>query len=347
MKKHLLLLLALSALSALSVMPACRAKEDKAQAKEAVPPLPVDGVDVQTEKIERRVDLTATLAAWEEATVSVEVEGRISEINADLGDNVTRGAVLGRITPVEFVWRKAQTDADLAAAETDYKRLTDLGAKNLVAKQQVDEGRRRLEVAKAAADLAAKKFADTTLRAPFAGTIAKRLVNAGEYIRVGTPAFMIVNADPIKLKGDVPERFASDVKVGDEVQIFIAANPAVPVVGKIVRVGPSVALDSRSFPIEARVDNADGKLKAGSFARASIRTSTIDDALTIPERAVFTFAGNPRVFVVDGGKAHEQPIEIAGKSLDKVLVGKGLNAGQKVAASSVELLTDGRAVTVR
>ena len=111
--------------------------------------------------------------------------------------------------------------------------------------------------------------------------------------------------------------------------------------------GPAVSLDSRSFPIEARIDNPENALKVGSFARVSIRTSTVDDALTIPERAVFTFAGDPRVFLIDDGKAKEQPIEIAGKNLDRVLVAKGLTSGQKVAASSVELLTDGRAVTVR
>jgi len=326
---------------------ACRgATQARADKPLAVQPLSVTVGEVKSEKIETRVDVTGTLAGSQEALVSLEVEGRVAEISADLGDELLRGAVLARVTPVEFAWRKAQADADLAAAEADYKRLTEMSGKNLISQQQLDEGRRRFDISRAAADLADKKYSDTSLRAPFAGFVAKRVINAGEYVRVGTPAFTMVNANPLKLKAEVPERFAGDVRVGDAVQVFVDGRPQ-PLEGKVVRVGPAVALDTRSFAIEARVDNPGNGVKAGTFARAAIVTSTLSDAVTIPESAVTTFAGNPRSFVVEGDTVKEQPIELAGKSFDRVLVAKGLHAGQKVATSSVELLTDGRSVTVR
>ncbi len=310
-------------------------------------PLAITAAEAKNERIEKRIDVTGTLAPSQEAVVSLEVEGQIATINADLGDDVPRGATLAQITPAEFTWKVAQTDADLGAAEADYKRLVDLASKNLVSQQQLDEGRRRLDVAKAAADLAHKKYADTSLRAPFAGQIAKRLINAGEYVKAGTAAFSIVNNRPLKLRADVPERFAGLVTVGNVVQAYTEAQPETPIQGTITRVGPAIAQDSRSFPIEARFDNADGHLKAGSFARASILVQSQDDALTVPETAVMSFAGNPRVFVIDQDVVREQPIEIAGKSQTRVLIAKGLVAGQKVAVTSVELLSDGRTVAVR
>jgi membrane fusion protein, multidrug efflux system len=331
----------------LSLLAACKERgASQALATQVVVPLTITASDVKTERIERRIDITGSLAAWEEAVVSFEVEGRIAEVTADLGDEVARGAVLVRITPVEFAWRKAQSDAELAAAEADFKRLSEMGGKNLISQQQLDEGRRRLDVAKAAADLAEKKFSDTSLKAPFSGRIAKRLVNAGEYARAGGAALQIVNANPLKFKGDVPERYSRDVKVGDEVQAFIEASTT-PLSGKIVRIAPSVAPESRSFAIEARLDNPSGAVKAGTFARLSITTKSFDDAITVPEGAIVNFAGNPRVYVIGDGVAKEQPIEVAGKSLERVLVSKGLSAGQKVATSSLELLSDGRTITVR
>jgi membrane fusion protein (multidrug efflux system) len=117
--------------------------------------------------------------------------------------------------------------------------------------------------------------------------------------------------------------------------------------GTIERVGPSVASDSRSFPIEASIDNSQGAIKPGSFARVSILTQKVETMLTVPESAVIAFAGTPRVFVVQAGKALERVIEIAGKLRDRVLVAKGLQEGEQVVTTGVELLVDGKAVAIR
>lgn len=306
----------------------------------------VSVAEVVSEDIERRIDITGTLAPWEEATISVEVDGRIIEVNVDLGDQVKKDDILARIMPVEYEWKKTQAEADLSTAEADYKRLTQLIASNIASKQQLDEAKRKLDVARAAADLARKKFSDTMLRAPFDGSIAKRFINTGEYIRAGASAFYVVRVNPIKFKGDVPERYAGDIHKDDHVLAYTESS-TLSLPGTIVHVGPSVASDSRSFPVEAEINNSEGRIKPGSFARVSILTHKLQNVLTVPEAAVFTFAGNTRVFVVKDGTALERIIETSGKLHDRVLVVKGLSAGEKVVTTGVELLTDGKPVTVR
>ncbi len=69
--------------------------------------------------------------------------------------------------------------------------------------------------------------------------------------------------------------------------------------------------------------------------------------LTVPETAVTAFAGTPRVFVAKDGKAVERVIETAGKMRDRVLVAKGVTEGEQVVTTGVELLTDGKAITIR
>ena len=307
----------------------------------------VEVATVISEPIERRIDITGTLAAWEEATVSIEVDGRLTELPVDLGDQVKKGDVLCRITPVEYEWKKTQAEADLMKAEQDFSRARKLHASSVMAKEQMDESQRKLNVARATFDLARKKLDDTVLRAPFDGAVGKRLVNPGEYVRAGSAAFYLVRLQPIKFRGDVPERYAGDVHRDDHVLAYTDAGRDNPFAGAVTRVGPSVASDSRSFPVEAEIDNSEAKIKPGSFARVSILTQRVDDMLTVPETAVVAFAGTPRVFLAKDGKAVEQTIEIAGKLRDRVLVAKGVKLNDRVVTTGVELLVDGKAISIR
>jgi membrane fusion protein (multidrug efflux system) len=327
--------------------PGCAKLDKTGKTSAADTPQSITVAAVLMQKIERRVDITGTLAPWEDANISFEVDGRIMEVLVDLGDQVKRGAVLAIVGQEEYVWKKAQADAELEVAEADFKRFKELITNKIVSPQQLAETRRRLDVARAGADLAHKKLNDTVLRAPFDASVGKRLINPGEYVRTGTQAFYLVRLNPLKFKGDVPERYAPDVKMGDQVIAYPESSSQMPAQGIIIRVGPSVYNDSRSFPIEAEIPNQEGAIKPGTFARLSILTKTIENTLTVPENAVFSFAGSPRAFVIENGKAREQTVETAGKTKDRVMVAKGLREGEKVAITGVELLSDGQAVAVR
>jgi membrane fusion protein (multidrug efflux system) len=344
--RHLVVWIILS-ISGILCQPGCAKRDTASKTSGVDTPQSITEAQVVMQKIERRVDITGTLAPWEDANISFEVDGRITEVLVDLGDQVTKGAVLAHVGQEEYEWKKAQAESELEVAEADFKRFKELIANNIVSPQQLAEARRRLDVARAAADLARKKLKDTTLRAPFDAAVGKRLINPGEYVRTGTQAFYLVRLNPLKFKGDVPERYAADVKENDQVIAYPESSGQLTVNGKIIRVGPSVYNDSRSFPIEAEIPNQDGAVKPGTFARLSILTRTIENVLTVPENAVFSFAGTPRVFVVENGKARERTIEPGGKTGDRVMVAKGLREGENVIVSGVELLSDGRAVIVR
>jgi membrane fusion protein (multidrug efflux system) len=184
-----------------------------------------------------------------------------------------------------------------------------------------------LKIAKLNLQSAELNLDKAVITAPFDGVVAKRLVNQGEYIRAGSAAFYLVRLNPIKFKGDVPERFAGDVRKDDQILAYTDVTKEITLAGTIVRVGPSIASDSRSFAVEAKIDNNEGSIKPGTFARISILTKKMENVLTVPEVAVFTFAGTPRVFVAKDGKVSERVIETAGKVRDRVLVAKGLTAG--------------------
>lgn len=335
------------ALAAIAVAAGCGGAKAKERGPTVVPATLIQAAAATEETVVSSVDVTGTLAAWEEAMIALEADGRIIEVRADLGDRVRKGEVLARIAPENYQFRKEQAEAELSAASAEFERLESLGKNQIATQQQLDEGKRRLSMARASAELARKQYADTSLRAPFDGMIARRMINAGEFGRTGAPAFSVVRTDPLKLKMEVSERYISDVKVGGEVEAWSDALPGETLKGKVVRVGPAVSADNRSFPVEARFENAGDRLKPGSFARAKIASVNAHATVLVPETAVVTFAGTPRVFVVDGGKASERTIEVLGRNQGRVMVLKGLAKGETVAVSNVDALSDGAKVTVQ
>src|SRR5262249_38730445 len=156
-------------------------------------------------------------ASPEDSTIAAEVEGKIVGLRVDLGDPVRKDQVLARINPDEYRLRMEQAESQRRLTEANLARVTQLAQSESVAPREVDDARSAADQARAAADLARKKFRDTEVRAPFSGAVAKRSVSAGEYVKVGQPLFEIVELDPLKLTGEVPERYLPDVHVKDEV----------------------------------------------------------------------------------------------------------------------------------
>lgn len=199
--------------------------------------------------------------------------------------------------------------------------------------------------------------ADTTVRAPgsipaasggaapFA--VAARFVSPGEYIREGTAMFRLVDADPIKFRADVPERHLAEIRVGQEVDVSVQAFE-VPFKGRVARVSPQVNANNRTFQIEIHIDNADGRLTPGGFARGSIKTRQEENILFVPQEAVVTFIGITKVFAIKDGKAAEHRVSTGvqdGQYLE--VTATGLVAGDQVAITGVSRLADGVPVEVK
>jgi RND family efflux transporter MFP subunit len=188
---------------------------------------------------------------------------------------------------------------------------------------------------------------DTQVRSPLSGYVARRHVSVGEYVRAGTPLFDLVADHPLKLRGDVPERYAGDLAVGQKVQIRVDAYPDNPFRGELTRVSPTANRENRSITVEAVVDNADRRLKPGFFANAGIVTRSDTEAMVVPETAVLNFAGVTKVFVVKDHVAYERRVR-AGTRDDQGLVEilEGVNPAEEVATSGLAKLANGTKVSV-
>lgn len=140
------------------------------------------------------------------------------------------------------------------------------------------------------------------VKAPVVYALSKRQVAEGQMIREGDAIAELVIENPLRLWMNVPERYAADVQLGQEVRIQIASYPTETFLGKVARINPTVDATSRTFQVEAAVPNDDGRLRPGGFAKASIVTKLNAEALTVPREAIERNSGVIKVFITEDGK---------------------------------------------
>jgi RND family efflux transporter MFP subunit len=222
----------------------------------------------------------------------------------------------------------------LKVAEANYQAALD-NARSL---------RAQLQDRRAAFELAQKKVADAVVRAPVSGSVAERLVQTGEFIRENTQVATIVQMNPLKLKTAIQERHAGLIHPGQTVEFVVEAFPDRKFVGKIAYVSPAVDQATRTFAVEALVDNPDRALKPGFFAKGVVQTRLDSDVLAAPDAAISTLAGVSTVYVIENGKARQQQVSLGARQGELVEITTGLKGEEIVATSNLSQLATGVSV---
>lgn len=270
-------------------------------------------------------------------TVDVERAAVVREARAVLDE-----ARLRRDRVATFMERGISSRAEFETADAALKvadsRYQD--ALEEVRTRQALLAQRRVELA-----IARQQQADATLVAPFGGMIRERTASLGQFLAAGTPVATLVRVDPLRLQLEVPEREAARVRAGQSVRVRVDGDTTEHP-GRVVRLSPAIAEDSRTLPIEVEVPNRAGRLRPGAFATADIVVDLAEPAIIVPVSAIVTFAGIDKVVTIDNGKALEKRVELGRRDGDRVEVTEGLRAGEQVIVSPGNLVS-GDPVQVR
>ncbi len=230
-----------------------------------------------------------------------------------------------------------QTGALLKTAQA---RLT-------LALESIEQQRAQIEQSRVALELAQKKLKDTSIYAPFAGSVSERLVSLGQFARAQTPLFVIVRTNPLRFRAEISERFAASVRTGQPAQLRVDGLPDRSFPGTISRISPSVSEQSRTLLVEALVRNEPELLRPGMFARASIQSGQMIRALMVPARAVLNFYGVTKVFCVTDGRAQDRTVRLGDRFGERFEVLEGLRDQEVIAVSNLDKLATGQMVTVQ
>jgi RND family efflux transporter MFP subunit len=233
------------------------------------------------------------------------------------------------------------TKADRDTAETRVK-VTEANLQ--AALDNVHSLKASLQDRRASYELAQKKLADAVIKAPVAGAVSERLVQPGEYIRENTPVASIVQVNPLKLKTAIQEKNASLIRPGQGVEFNVEAFLNRTFKGKIAYVSPAVDQATRTFPVEALVENNDRVLKPGFFAKGVVHTKIDENVLAVPEDAISTLAGVSTVYVIENGKARQQQVTLGARQDKLAEVTSGLKGDETLATTNLSQLATGVSV---
>ena len=300
------------------------------------------------ETTEFKVRLQQAEAALQQARVRLGLppqgdDDRIDPENTSLARQaraVLEEAKANRERTTQLVNQGIQSRAELDRVESAYKvadsRYQD--AIEEVRNRQAVLLQRRSELA-----IAQQQLIETTLYAPFDGAVRERRASLGEYLNAGAPVATIVRLHPLRLRVETPEREAQGIKVGQSVRVLVEGDQQ-SYSGRVARLSPAFQEQSRTLIIEAEVDNQQGRLRPGSFAKAEIQTSMTSDVVMVPASAIVTFAGIQKVFSVKDNKAVEKTVVVGRRDGDWVAV-EGLDAGAPIILSPGNLVSGQPVVT--
>ena len=237
-----------------------------------------------------------------------------------------------------------QAEADLSLAKSNYDRAIDIYRKGSGSARTRDESLAALQADTARVALARAKLGKTRLYAPFSGLLGLRQVSVGDYVTPGQAIVNLEDVDPVKVDFRVPETFLAKLRTGQTIRVQVDAFAGEVFEGKVYALNPRIDAQGRSVALRARIPNSEGKLRPGLFARVLLVTQQRDDALLIPEQAIFARGAESYVYVVREGKAVLTRIALGLRQGARVEVIEGLNAGDQVVSAGHLKLRDGAPV---
>ena len=318
----------------------------EATAAHTAEPIAVTVVAVATTEVERSADLVGAFFANEEVAIAAQIEARVVTFGPDMGDRVNAGDVLVRLDDADLQASLREIQARLVKAHADNARAQVLKQQGIMAAEEADKMRTEAIVLEAQLDVVKVKIDRTVIRAPFTGVIAERDTALGAVVKIGQTLYKLVQDDPLKFRTPVPERFAGYLRMEQPIRVSVDAYPGRIFEGKITRINPTSETANRSITIEALVPNPERLLRPGFFAKGNLVYDPQGDVVVVPEKALTTFAGVTKVFVIVNGKAEERAVRVGVAVDDGREITDGVKQGELVAISNLDHLEQGAPVTV-
>ena len=292
------------------------------------------------------LNLVGTVYPELASTVSAEMAGRVERVRVSEGDRVRKGDALAELDRRMIEVRLEQTRARLKQAEDEYERIQKLAEKDLASPERAQRIETELALRKTELRMAEIALENSTIRAPFAGLVAWKHVEVGEWISAGGKVANVIKSDRVHVVTSVPETHIKTIHPGLLAGITCDAYEGERFSGTVITIIPQADNNSHAFPVKIEVDNADGRLKAGMFARVDLPVSRSERVVMVPKDAVVMSAGGEHVFELDGDKVKRIQIETGRTEGDYVVVTGGLSTAVPLVVTGNEGLSDGAEVKV-
>jgi membrane fusion protein, multidrug efflux system len=311
------------------------------------PPVQVVAVAAKRQPVSENLSLVGTVAADEQVEIRSEIDGTVQDIKFEEGKPVEKGQLLIQLDSTKLSAAEAETEAQFKLTDQNFNRMKTLQKDNVMAQQEYDAAAAAYEASRATLERRRRELADTQVVAPFAGVMGSRLVSPGQVINKDAVLSSLVALDPVKIEVNVPERFLSQMQVGQKIEVKVAAYGDEKFKGEVYFIAPQVDLDTRTVLVKAKIPNPDFRLKPGMFASLDLTLKVREDAVVIPEAALILNGDTVGVFIVDDKQTAQMRMVKTGLRMEgQVEIIDGLKGGEKVIVEGYQKTQPGAPVVM-
>ncbi|MGA2253525.1 MAG: efflux RND transporter periplasmic adaptor subunit [Thermoguttaceae bacterium] len=299
-----------------------------------------------------------------EASIYARTTGYLKSRRVDIGDRVREGQLLAEIATPDVDAQLAQAKANLTLARANLPlaeanaelakvtldRDTKAGAGTATSWEQIDQDKAQVKVTAAQVEAArasvqvneaaVQRYSELQgfqkIIAPFPGVITARNVDAGDLISADTPnttkeLFHLMRTDVLRVFVNVPQAFATGIKVDESAAAFLRDDPAKQFPGKVTRTADALDPNTRTLLTEVDVSNPDNVLRPGMYLQVKFVFDRNIMPVMIPAAALATRSGAPRVAVLDGQqRVQYRSVQLGRDFGAEIAVTTGLKAGDSI-----------------
>jgi membrane fusion protein (multidrug efflux system) len=307
----------------------------------------VVAVEAKRQPVVETLFLVGTLAANEMVEIKAEMEGIIEEILFNEGQKVEKGQLLVRLDETKLSATLEEAEANFKLSQANYDRSRQLFLDKLISQQEFDQASAIFEVNRAGLDRKRRELKDARVVAPFSGLTGARNVSPGQVISRNTTLTWLVDLDPMKVEMNVPERFLSQLQVGQSIEFDVTAFPGEKFRGEVYFIAPQLELGTRTALVKTRIANPGYRLKAGMVANLELQLKIREAAVVVPEVALISNGDTSFVFVVDRDQTAQERTVTVGQRLPRwAEIVSGLEGGELVVVEGHQKVGPGMKVVL-
>jgi membrane fusion protein (multidrug efflux system) len=301
---------------------------------------------VKPTKLEERLNLPAAVESFENLWVKSEASGQVRNIFVKEGQIVQKGQVLVELDSRDYTSRLDRIEANYKLISIEHNRMSELYKRNIATASEMDKLDAQLKDMEAQLRETKLALERTKITAPISGRLNEIEAKIGDSMPYDKPVAQILQIGEVKVTVGIPESDVSAVMDLKEADIIIEALDRLKVKGRKLFLSRQPGDLARLYNLELVVDNPDGRILPGMFARVEIVKKRFEDTLAVPLYAVISQDDENFVYLEKNNKAEKRPVELGILEGWMIQVKSGLKVGDNVIIVGHRQVDEGQAVQV-
>ncbi|MDA8885601.1 efflux RND transporter periplasmic adaptor subunit [Porticoccaceae bacterium] len=284
--------------------------------------------------------LPAKVVPKRQSVLGFEVPGKVKTIQVDIGDRVKKGQVLAELEDAEALARLNEAEANVLMAKNTFKRSQALDESSYVSEQRLENEEFRTQIAQAQYEIAATKFQQTKIIAPYDGIIQRRLLDEGSIVNPSVPVLEVLDSNYVEAKVSLPKSIIGQMSLGQQ-YVFLVGDKKFD--ARLMRLAPMSSMGSNN---RLGIFAFDEFFSPGATARLVVSIKEFTSGAWVPLNALSQAEqGLWNVFTVaDDSTTQKDYVELIHIENTMAYVSGTLKTGDRVIVGGASKVVEGQAV---